>query len=95
MKIAVIPAYNEEEKVEMIVTETKKFVDKVILVDDGSSDRTSEIAAKSGAKVYKISKNSGKGMALRIGVGKALEAGGTELHEVQRNKRVNPGGIPP
>ena len=37
---AIIPAYNEEKHINKIVKETKKYVDKVIVVDDGSVDNT-------------------------------------------------------
>jgi dolichol-phosphate mannosyltransferase len=39
-----MPAYNESHIIEEVITGCKKYVDKVIVVDDGSSDRTIEIA---------------------------------------------------
>ena len=75
MKVVVIPAYNEEKKIGEVVREAKKFVDLVIVVDDGSGDKTAEIASKEGAKVYKLSRNMGKGYAMRFGAKKALEKG--------------------
>ena len=38
--VAVIPAYNEEKTIAKIVSETRKYADKVIVVDDRSSDKT-------------------------------------------------------
>lgn len=47
---AIIPAYNEEEKIGEVVEETKKHVDEVIVVDDGSTDETREEAERAGAR---------------------------------------------
>lgn len=41
---AVIPAYNEEQTIGNIIKETKKYIDTIFVVDDGSKDRTAEIA---------------------------------------------------
>ncbi|HEC88705.1 MAG TPA: glycosyltransferase [Thermoplasmata archaeon] len=40
---AVIPARNEEKRIGHIVRKTKKYVDEVIVINDGSTDRTEEI----------------------------------------------------
>ena len=51
-KISVIlPAYNEEVSIGSIVLLTRFYADNVIVVDDGSSDRTAEVARKAGAEV--------------------------------------------
>lgn len=65
----VIPAYNEEATVAQVVTVAKKldYVDEVIVVDDGSSDRTAEEAESAGATVISHLMNEGKGSALQSG----------------------------
>lgn len=73
MKVAaIIPALNEEENVGNVleVILSSKDLDEVILVDDGSNDRTAEIGEELGAKVIKLPKKggSGKGNAMRQGV---------------------------
>jgi glycosyltransferase involved in cell wall biosynthesis len=65
LKIACIPAYNEEKTIGDIVSRTKKFVDKVLVFDDGSNDKTTKIAEEKGAVVIRNEKNVGKGFALK------------------------------
>ncbi|MBC7107292.1 MAG: glycosyltransferase [Methanomassiliicoccales archaeon] len=65
---AVIPAFNEELTIGSVVLETRKHVDQVIVVNDGSFDRTSEIARLAGAYVVDLPKNGGKAAALRKGI---------------------------
>jgi len=65
MIIACIPAYNEERVISNIVQRTKKFVDKVIVCDDGSFDNTVQNAKQAGAEVIQHQKNQGKGAAMR------------------------------
>jgi glycosyltransferase involved in cell wall biosynthesis len=64
---AIIPAFNEELAIGSMVICTLEHVDQVIVVDDGSEDRTAEIAEIAGAEVIKHSKNKGKGAALKTG----------------------------
>jgi len=63
--IAAIPAYNEEKNIAKVVLQVRRYVDKVVVCDDGSMDLTAEIAEKLGAMVVRHHKNTGKGAALR------------------------------
>jgi glycosyltransferase involved in cell wall biosynthesis len=65
----IIPAFNEEEAVEPVAQSLRsKFPDsEVIVVDDGSSDRTAERAAASGARVLSHEQNRGYGASLKTG----------------------------
>jgi glycosyltransferase involved in cell wall biosynthesis len=74
----ILPAYNEEDKIEDVINETVKALDRItdsweiIVVDDGSKDLTFAIAkefAKNDGRVRAISygKNMGKGFALKYG----------------------------
>ena len=65
LTIAGIPAYNEERTIARVVIEASKFVDKIIVVDDGSSDMTGEIAKRVGAKVIRHPVRLGKGEGFR------------------------------
>ena len=63
--IAGLPMYNEEETIGTVIRRTEKFVDRVICVDDGSSDSSARIAEKSGAIVERHRFNRGYGGALK------------------------------
>ena len=64
---AVIPAYNEQVAIGTMVLNTKLYVDRVIVVDDGSTDKTAEVAVLAGAELVKHETNMGKGKALESG----------------------------
>jgi glycosyltransferase involved in cell wall biosynthesis len=89
----VIPAYNEEKYVGAVVKGAKKY-GSVIVVDDGSIDKTSDAAGKEGAAVYKLSRNKGKGFALRFGAEKALGQGAEVLIFMDGDGQHRPEDIP-
>jgi glycosyltransferase involved in cell wall biosynthesis len=65
LKIACIPAYNEEKHISDIIKKTSLYVDKVIVCDDGSTDKTLQYAEQEGAIVIKHEEQKGKGEALK------------------------------
>ncbi|AEB11482.1 glycosyl transferase family 2 [Marinithermus hydrothermalis DSM 14884] len=71
--VAVIPAYNEERFIASVVIKTRGYASHVIVVDDGSTDRTAELAEVSGARVVRLEKNQGKAAALNAGFKAALQ----------------------
>ncbi|MHB8603166.1 MAG: glycosyltransferase family 2 protein [Nitrosotalea sp.] len=64
MKLVGIPAYNEEKTIGDIVKHSLKYSDKVIVVDDGSTDDTVQVAKQNGATVISHQKNQGYGAAV-------------------------------
>jgi glycosyltransferase involved in cell wall biosynthesis len=72
--VALIPAYNEEGRVGAVVREAKKYVDLVIVVDDGSADNTAKEAEEAGAVVIRHPQNMGKGAAVATLIKAALAA---------------------
>lgn len=64
MRLACIPAYNEESHIEKLVQSAKKHVDSVIVCDDGSTDNTAKIAKNAGAVVISHKTNRGYGAAI-------------------------------
>lgn len=70
MKVAaIVPAYNEEITIGMIVRTLKRMplVNEVIVVSDGSEDKTVENARKYGATIIELQENIGKGGAMKVG----------------------------
>jgi glycosyltransferase involved in cell wall biosynthesis len=63
-----IPAYREQARVGEVVTSVLKYCRDVIVIDDGSDDRTGEVAKKAGALVLTQPRNMGKGAAIQRGV---------------------------
>ncbi|MCL4294096.1 MAG: glycosyltransferase family 2 protein [Anaerolineae bacterium] len=71
--VLVIPAYNEERFIGSVVLKARKYADTVLVIDDGSTDATAEVAAAAGAIVVRCEQNQGKGIALSTGFCKARE----------------------
>jgi glycosyltransferase involved in cell wall biosynthesis len=65
--LAIIPCRNEEATIGSLILKTKRFVNEVLVVDDGSDDETKKIAKDAGATVISHKKNRGKGAAIRTG----------------------------
>lgn len=73
--VAIIPALNAERTLAQVVRDAKQLLDDVLVVDDGSSDRTAQVAREAGAVVLRHESNRGKGAALKTGFTWALEQG--------------------
>ncbi len=75
--LVIIPAYNEEATVHRVAREVRDFVPEadVLVVNDGSTDRTSEEAKKSGVTVLDLPFNLGIGGAMQAGYRYAFEKG--------------------
>jgi len=75
MKVSVfIPAHNEEESIAEVIQGVKKHVKgDIFVVNDGSTDNTSKIAKKSGAKVIDVPSQGGLANAFRVGLSEILK----------------------
>ena len=71
-RIIVIPAYNEELTIADVVSAAVKIADRVLVVDDGSRDRTAALAKQAGALVVRHAVNRGVGAALGTGIEAAI-----------------------
>ena len=65
---AVIPAYEDEKHIGDIVRRTRKQLERVVVVDDGSTDHTAQCARDAGAEVIVHVQNQGKGEAIKTGL---------------------------
>jgi glycosyltransferase involved in cell wall biosynthesis len=75
--VIVVPAFNEESRVGPVVREIVFQGFDVVVIDDGSTDNTSEQAKSSGARVITHAFNLGQGAALRTGFDYAVRGGWT------------------
>ncbi|MBV9895635.1 MAG: glycosyltransferase family 2 protein, partial [Chloroflexi bacterium] len=73
--VAVIPAFNEERHVGSVVLRLRHVLDTVIVINDGSSDATEEVARLAGAQVITHPINKGYGAAIQTGLSAAQKLG--------------------
>jgi glycosyltransferase involved in cell wall biosynthesis len=92
--LAVIPCYNEEATIGSVVIKTKRHVNEVLVVDDGSSDDTVTIAAAAGATVISHKKNRGKSSAIKTGFTYAIKNGFDYIVTIDGDGQHNPNEIP-
>ena len=90
----VIPAYNEERNISRIIKKTKRYVSEVIVVDDGSTDRTKQFGENAGAVVLRHIVNLGKGAALKTGCDFAVKKGAKFIIARDADAQHNPQDIP-
>jgi glycosyltransferase involved in cell wall biosynthesis len=92
--IAVVPAYNEAETVGSVVERTRGAVDRVLVVDDCSSDRTAEVARSHGATVIEHAINTGVGGAVRTGYRYAIRNDYDFVAQVDADGQHDPAYLP-
>jgi glycosyltransferase involved in cell wall biosynthesis len=91
---ALIPAFNEAAHIDQVVRGVGKHVQEVVLIDDGSSDGTAEIARAAGATCLSSNANFGKASALRTGIAFASERKFTHVLFVDGDGQHAPDDIP-
>ncbi len=92
--IAAIPCLDEEQFISDIVTRTRRYVDKVIVIDDGSTDDTSEVAKAAGAEVIRHGTRQGVGVATRAAFEAAKTCRADVLVTLDGDGQHNPDEIP-
>jgi glycosyltransferase involved in cell wall biosynthesis len=92
--IIATPAYNEEKYIGGIVLLAKQYADEVIVVDDGSKDRTARIAGLAGATVVQHEKNRGYGGTIQSIFAEAKKRNPDVLVIIDADSQHNPDEIP-
>jgi glycosyltransferase involved in cell wall biosynthesis len=94
--LAIIPAYNECERIGKVVSKIREAAEDldVLVIDDGSLDKTSLCARDAGAKVVRLSSNMGYGVALQTGFKYAYEKDYDFLVQLDGDGQHNPAYIP-
>ena len=92
--IAAIPCFRTRQWIGDVVCRTKKYVDQVIVLDDGSNDGTSEIAGEKGALVVRHETNMGYGRAISSCFQAAKANDGDVLVILDGDGQHNPEEIP-
>jgi len=93
--IAIVPVFNEEAKIGKVVGRMpRQFVDEVLVVDDGSTDDSAEVARSSGAQVISMGATLGVGAALQTGYRYAIKHGYDVTVTVAGNNKDAPEEIP-
>ena len=90
----VIPAHNEEKNIKDVVLGIKNYCENIVVVDDGSSDRTVEFTKKLGVTVLEHVVNLGKGSALKTGCDFAVKKGAKIIIVMDADGQHNPKEIP-
>jgi glycosyltransferase involved in cell wall biosynthesis len=92
--LAGIAAYNEARYVGSIVLQTRQYVDKVIVVDDGSTDNTAGVAGLAGAIIVRHTENRGKGAAIQSILAEAKRRNPDVLVLLDADAQHDPNEIP-
>lgn len=91
---AIIPAFNEALVIGSVVLQAQQHVDCVIVVDDGSADKTADIARLAGADVVVLPENAGKAHAMMVGFDRAKALGYDVVVMLDGDGQHNPNEIP-
>ena len=92
--VAAIPCFNEELYIGSVVLKAKDYADQVVVVDDGSTDKTAIVAEKAGATVIKHGSNKGKAAAVSSAFDYARKAGCKALVLLDGDGQHDPAFIP-
>jgi len=92
--VATIPCFNTQEAIADVVSRTKKHVDEVVVIDDGSTDMTARTAEATGALVMRHTKNRGYGESLKSCFITALTNNAEVIITIDGDGQHNPDEIP-
>jgi glycosyltransferase involved in cell wall biosynthesis len=93
--LAIVPAYNEEDSIGSVVRGIFPHVDRVVVVDDGSGDKTGAEAEGAGAVVLRHDLNRGQGAAIETGQEYARRVGAKYVLHFDADGQFDPADISP
>lgn len=93
-KYAIIPAHNESQRIAEVISEASKHADRILVLDDGSSDKTARIALRAGAVTVRLSENQGIGPTLQTGYDYAIRDGAEVIIQLDADGQHDPSQIP-
>jgi len=85
-----MPAYNEEKYIGSVILQARQFADEVVVVDDGSSDHTAQVARLAGATVVRHERNSGYGATVQTVLAEAKKRNPDVLVLLDADGQHNP-----
>ena len=91
--LVAMPAYNEERYIGSVILKAQQYADEVIVLDDGSTDDTSEIARLAGATVIRHEENKGYGAAIQSLLAEAKKKNPDILVLLDADSQHNPKDI--
>jgi glycosyltransferase involved in cell wall biosynthesis len=92
--VVVIAAYNEAAGIAAVIRAARAHVREVVVVDDGSTDATAEVARQAGARVLSHPVNRGKGAAIATGLDYFRQCGASFVVLLDADGQHDPSEIP-
>lgn len=91
---AIIPAYNEESTIEDVIKATSRFVDEIIVINDGNKDSTINAAKNAGATVIDNIVNRGLGKTIQRGYDEDIKRGADIVVQIDADGKCDREEIP-
>lgn len=88
-----VAAFNEESTIVDVLKRARPFLEDIVVVDDGSKDRTASLAETAGARVIRHAENQGKGSAVRTGLAWVLQQQFTHVLFIDADLQHDPSDI--
>ena len=92
--VALVPAYQAGATVGPVVKGARRYVSRVVVVDDGSTDATEAESRAAGAEIVRLTENRGKGGALRAGLERVLDSDATHVVFLDADGQHDPADLP-
>jgi glycosyltransferase involved in cell wall biosynthesis len=92
--LVILPAWNEEKHIEVLITALREMELDVLVLDDGSTDKTSEVSKAAGAVVIRHETNQGKGQSLAEGYRYAAKEGYDAVVTMDADGQHDPADVP-